>query len=177
MPFIDLLVLDAVVLGIVFIGLALFGIRFKDLGFRLSLKEFGLGIWLFIKLVVISVVLGAILFFFGVRDIEIVRELVMQLALPSIIYLFVVRTFIEELFFRAFLITWLERFFGRGKKLLHAFTSSLVFGIAHFGYGSKAELVGAVVLGFILALEYVNGKNVLRNYIGHFLYNLAFFIS
>jgi len=76
--------------------------------------------------------------------------------------------FLEEFFFRAFLL-----------KRMGMVPSNLVFTLLHTGYGSIAELIGVFVLGMILAYWYKKNNSLLQNYLGHLLYDffaIAFYL-
>jgi membrane protease YdiL (CAAX protease family) len=72
----------------------------------------------------------------------------------------VIVLFLEEFFFRAFLL-----------KRMGMVPSNLVFTLLHIGYGSTAELIGVFVLGMILAYWYKRNNSLLQNYLGHLLYD------
>ena len=69
--------------------------------------------------------------------------------------------FVEEFFFRTFLI---DRF--------GIFISTLFFALMHSSYGSWFELIGAFVLGLILAYWWRRDREFYVLVIGHFIYNL-----
>ncbi len=77
-----------------------------------------------------------------------------------LIYLLVVRVFLEEWFFRGFLVSKMGVLF-----------SAALFGIAHYGYGSIVEVTGAFILGIVLAYYFKRLKNLYPLYAAHFLYN------
>ncbi len=77
-------------------------------------------------------------------------------------YLLSVRVVAEEVFFRGFLV----RKWGIG-------ASSVAFALAHAFYGSLAEVLGAFVLGVLLAKAYTSYRNLLPNIFAHLAYNLA----
>ncbi len=99
-----------------------------------------------------------------INDLEKVNDFINQemnqFALGFIIILLVV-LFIEELFFRAFLI-----------KKIGIFASTIIFTIFHIGYGSIAQIIGVFFLGLILAYWFKKNKSIVQNYIGHVLYDL-----
>jgi uncharacterized protein len=68
--------------------------------------------------------------------------------------------FLEEWFFRGFLVS-----------KTNVYISSFLFAIAHFGYGSYVEVVGAFILGLVLAFYYKKINNLWPLYISHLLYN------
>jgi len=67
----------------------------------------------------------------------------------------------EEFFFRAFLTSYLGIWF-----------SSLIFALLHFSYGSALEIVGAFILGLILAIIWEKKRNFYIIAIAHFLQNI-----
>ena len=76
-------------------------------------------------------------------------------------YFLIVRVFTEEFFFRSFLV-----------PRIGVVGSSVAFAISHVGYGSIAEILGAFVLGGILAIAYRDSGKITPNYIAHMLYNV-----
>lgn len=88
--------------------------------------------------------------------------------LPQYVILFAIiaAPFSEEIFFRAFLT---ERF--------GIIVSSILFAVSHVAYGSIVELVGAFVLGLMLALIFKRTKSVTPGIIAHLLYNLLALVS
>lgn len=114
---------------------------------------------LFIGFILLSLILTSL----GLNDLEKVSEVIamnMENALLFIL-LMVVLVFIEEFFFRSFLV-----------NRIGMFPSSLIFGIAHAGYLSIAQIIGAFALGLILAYWFKQNKSIIQNYLGHLFYNL-----
>jgi membrane protease YdiL (CAAX protease family) len=95
-----------------------------------------------------------------VSDLHLVSAVFTKLPWYTILYLFVFRTFLEEWFFRSFLVS-----------RVGVFISSFIFALAHIGYGSIIELIGAFTLGFLLSKIYSINKNIFCTYIPHFIYN------
>ena len=71
----------------------------------------------------------------------------LPLLLVSLASIYVVSSFGEEVIYRGFLITRLEELFGGGRGATWAavVASSMIFGLAHFGWG----VVGVVQTGFM----------------------------
>lgn len=92
--------------------------------------------------------------------ISILNSLKDSFILFSLYLLFTV--FVEEFFFRAFLTDifgiWISTFF---------------FALLHFGYGSVFEMIGAFLLGLILAYTWKKTKNFYIVFIGHLIYNVV----
>ena len=74
----------------------------------------------------------------------------------------VIVLFIEELFFRAFLV-----------NRVGLIISTLIFTVAHIGYGSIAELIGVFILGLIIAYWFKKNNSIIQVYLAHLLYDLV----
>lgn len=68
--------------------------------------------------------------------------------------------FIEELFFRSFLI-----------KKIGVFASTILFTIVHLGYESISQVIGVFFLGLILAYWFKKNNSIIQNYLGHLFYD------
>jgi len=76
------------------------------------------------------------------------------------VYYLVVRVFAEEVFFRGFLV-----------KKIGIFGSSVIFGLAHFAYGSVIEVIGAFAAGLFLAYYFKKNDNLIPVILGHMAFN------
>ncbi len=107
--------------------------------------------------------------FFGenevvINDLEKVSEIIMRELTSNpenFLLVLVIVLFIEEFFFRAFLTT-----------KIGIIPSTILFTIAHFGYGSIAEIIGAFFLGLILAYWFKRNNSIIQNYFGHLIYDI-----
>lgn len=115
---------------------------------------------LFFLLFVLSYTISALSIFFNISDLNLVGEEILKLPILVLIYMFVIRVFLEEWFFRAFLI-----------PKIGPILSSLIFAIAHVGYGSIIQLLGSFFLGVLLSWYYLKTDSIWPNYFAHFLYN------
>ena len=117
---------------------------------------------LFAALVVAAMALSTAFNFFGLNDLGLVSESV-ELAssiIPLFFILAILRVISEEVFFRGFLV-----------EKIGIVASSGVFALFHIGYGSIAEIIGAFVLGLILAKAFQLNKNLYPNILAHAAYN------
>ena len=73
----------------------------------------------------------------------------------------IVMLFIEEFFFRAFLV-----------PRIGMILPTILFTIAHLGYGSWMEILGVFLLGLVLAYWFKKKKSLFQNYFGHLLYDI-----
>lgn len=146
-------------------------ISFKELlhlqGLRkISFKKLINSIFLILFLLFFfAYLLNFVSYIFNISDLELVSNNIITYSILEILYLFVIRVFVEEWFFRSFLVPRLGVFF-----------SSLLFALAHFGYGSIIEVFGAFALGFLLSKIYSLNKNILPNFISHMIYNFIVYL-
>lgn len=116
---------------------------------------------LFTATIALSLILGAA----GFNDTASVAEALGKIIAVSpllIAYLFTIRVFAEEVFFRVFL-----------SERLGTVSSAVVFALAHIFYGSVAEVIAAFLLGLVLALVYGKVKNIIPIFFAHMAYNLV----
>jgi len=140
----------------------------EELGFRKenwkeTLKKTAI---LFVLLLYTAFIVGSILAITGANDTHLVGEKVQELLLSplAVAYILVVRVSAEEIFFRGFLT-----------PKIGVLWSSVLFAVAHYSYGSIAEIIGAFLLGILLAAYFQRSKSLLPNILAHILYNLAVF--
>ncbi len=134
---------------------------------KINYKSFYKGILLFVILFVVSIIINLIvyLFFPQYNDLGKVSDTILSyIQLGKIFYFFVtlvVGVFLEEFFFRSFLVPRLGVIF-----------STLAFALLHYGYGSWVEIGGAFVLGLVLAYYYKKNNDLFINFYGHIIYNI-----
>jgi membrane protease YdiL (CAAX protease family) len=116
---------------------------------------------LLLLLLIFSYLLNFIAFIFNISDVSLVSESILKIPFLLIMYLFIVRVFLEEWFFRSFLL-----------RKTNIFIATLIFALAHISYGSVIEFLGAFALGFTLCVFYRKTKNIYPNFIAHSLYNI-----
>ncbi len=115
---------------------------------------------LFFLMFIISFAISYVSSLFGVQDLSVVGEKITSLSAIYIIYLFVIRVFLEEWFFRGFLV-----------KRVGVIISSALFACGHILYGSVTEIIGAFVLGVVLARFYQKTGNIWVTFSAHLIYN------
>ncbi len=128
-------------------------------------KEFAGSIKLFLLLFSAFIILSIILQAAGINDLHKVDDIVGQNIAqdtPYFMFSIIIVVLIEEFFFRAFL-----------QKAAGIIPSTILFALAHYTYGSIAEIIGVFALGLILAYWYKKHNSLMQNYMGHFLYNAA----
>jgi len=127
-----------------------------------SLKLLGALLLTFI-LIMVAVGVAENVFGVGLNDLAKVDNTVgHELAFNAVYFLLTlpVAVFAEEFLFRVFLV-----------PRVGVAISTIIFGVLHFGYGSWLEILGALVLGLVLAYWFKKHKSFLQNFMGHIMYN------
>jgi hypothetical protein len=128
---------------------------------------------LFIVLIAMTVAFT----FFGINDQQKVVDIANDLPLPILALAIFFAPFSEEFFFRAMLISRIERIHGHFQIPHAAFSavlfSSLIFGMFHFAYDSVVEIVGAFLIGLVLALIYKRSGSIIPAIAVHMIYNFG----
>lgn len=149
----------------------------KELGFRKeSIPEtIKKALLLLGTLLLAAFLLGIALTALGLNDTALVAKQAGEIiAVPWIMtYILLVRVPCEEIFFRGFL----QKEIGRLGPKIGIIGSSILFALAHYGYGSIGEIIGAFALGALLAASYHRSKNLTINILAHIAYNFIIFLS
>jgi len=111
----------------------------------------------FAALLVFDVVATAL----GIDDEEKIVEKVSSLPWYILLFAILLAPISEELFFRAFLVPRIGILF-----------SSVAFGLVHVAYGSMMEILGATLIGIILALIFKLSRSITPCLLIHIIYNL-----
>jgi membrane protease YdiL (CAAX protease family) len=144
----------------------------------------------FFVLMVISILLNIILYYFKINDTYRVLQTVKDLPFYLVIFAIFFAPISEEMFFRVFLIEKIEALLSlvlsRGcaqnqqcrslYTLVAIIISSTIFALSHFVYGSVAQIVGVFFIALFLGWLYKYSKSVIPIIIAHFLFNLTSFI-
>ncbi|MEM4359396.1 MAG: type II CAAX endopeptidase family protein [Candidatus Bilamarchaeaceae archaeon] len=80
----------------------------------------------------------------------------------------------EELFFRAALLQRLSPVFGSAGAIT---LSAIAFGLSHVFYGSVTEIIGATVIGMVLAFIFIRTNSVVPPITVHFGFNLSTIVA
>lgn len=135
----------------------------ENLGLNYDLKKTIKYVFLgFFGIIFYLLIIGIITSFFGISDQYKTIEKIESFTLLVIFFAIFIGPVSEELFFRGFLT-----------KRFGIWISSIVFGLAHFAYGSYIQVIGTFGIGLILAYIYKDTKSILPCILIHFLYNLS----
>ena len=129
---------------------------------EISKKAVFQALFLVLALLLFSSALSFGLELAGLNDLEKVDDAISGISSRPffLAYVLLVAVPAEEIFFRGFLV-----------KRTGAVMSSVLFGLAHIGFGSLAEVLGAFVLGLVLAKAFERNQNLFPNIFAHMLYN------
>ena len=114
----------------------------------------------FFAIILLLIALTGIFRSLNINDYERVPLLVKQFPFYLLVFAILFAPISEELFFRGVL----TKHFG-------VFASSALFGLAHFTYGSTAQVVATFVIGLLLAYIYKKTKSILPSILIHITYN------
>jgi len=108
----------------------------------------------------VLLIVGVLSLYFGFNDQEKVSEKINTLPIFVLAFAVFGAPITEELFFRGFLA-------GRFGVVI----SSLLFGFMHLAYGSTVEVIGAFLIGIVLALTFRLSKSITPCILAHMGYN------
>ncbi len=115
----------------------------------------------FSAIIMALLILSVVAFAAGFNDEQKVSEKVLDLPLIILAFAVVVAPVTEELFFRAFL-----------SPRIGIILSAILFGLAHFTYGSVVEIVGVLFVGLLLGSLFRMSRSVVPCIMVHMTYNL-----
>ncbi|MFV8359288.1 CPBP family intramembrane glutamic endopeptidase [Flavobacterium sp. LS1P3] len=81
----------------------------------------------------------------------------------------------EELIFRGYLIPRLEILLKNTPVAI--LTSSILFGLIHYSYGTLIQIIGPIFIGFLFAVHYKKYKNIKILIMCHFLWDLLVLLN
>lgn len=99
----------------------------------------------------------------------IAKELARTLSLPSIIFIAVIQSSGEEIFFRGFLMEKLS--IGQNKHL-GILLSSILFGFAHMSYGIVYQVILPILAGIVFGWIVYKSQNLTSSIVSHISFNL-----
>ncbi len=162
------LLLDALLIGLPFAYCAFYKknpwkeFRLERIPFKQLLNQ---GAMAFAAIFITSFVIIAVASALHTNDLQPVGKTILFLLAQSPIalaYLLSIRVIAEELFFRSFLV-----------PRVGILASTIAFAAAHVLYGSALQVIGAFVLGLILAYYFRKNNSVYPNIVAHALYNMS----
>jgi len=128
---------------------------------------------LLLSIIIISTILAKIESFFGLNDNskrlgEIIS--IFQNNKPLLLFTILTAAILEELYFRAYLVPRLELLLK--SSFLAILISSVLFSIAHIGFGNAAQMINTGFIGIISAWYFVKYRNIKILIATHFLIDL-----
>jgi membrane protease YdiL (CAAX protease family) len=132
------------------------------------------GILAAILIYVIIFVLSFILQILGVSSTDLSNVTDLDFLSPPVLFVLVaVIPVAEEIFFRGFLLEKIESFAGQNIAIV---TTSILFGIAHMGYGKIFPVIMPMIMGLLLAYIVIKTKNLFASIFAHVTFNVTVII-
>jgi len=165
-----------IVLYTLMIVFVVFAVKAKDISdffgkiFLKKIKTFNLlsnSVKYTLFLLIAAVAIGGIAQLLGMsEDVGLVAEVIKQMQFAEVLVLVFFAGIAEEVLFRGYLT-----------PKTNMWISSFLFAIAHAGYGSMTEIIGAFALGCILAYQFKKSKNLWPVILTHILYDIIVVIA
>lgn len=132
------------------------------------------GILAAILIYAITYVLTFILLILGENPTELSNVTDLDFLSPPLLFVLVtVIPVAEEIFFRGFLLEKIESYAGQNIAIV---TTSILFGIAHMGYGKLYPAVFPMIMGLLLAYIVIKTKNLFASIFAHVSFNAVVII-
>ena len=128
---------------------------------KFEFRDIIYGIGLFILTMAVFAVLSLAITLAGLNDSANVVEKLAGIPLLILVPLVILGSISEEIFFRGFLV-----------REIGPFVSAALFGLGHIVYGSMAEIMVALAIGFIFSYFFYYTKRLYPVIITHLMYNL-----
>ncbi|MDO8553853.1 MAG: CPBP family intramembrane metalloprotease [Candidatus Micrarchaeota archaeon] len=154
-------------LGLVFISLFfLFRKDIKttssDLGIPFDIMKLAKYIVIGLAVIfIVSIIISQLMMHFGLWDQSKVRERIVDMPWYMLVLAVTIVPISEELFFRGLLV-----------NKIGIIPAGILFSIAHFTYGSWAEISVTLFIGLWFGYLYKKSKSILPTMAIHFIYNL-----
>ncbi len=97
--------------------------------------------------------------------------IILRANMPLLIFTALTAGVVEELIMRGYIQPRLEIIFKNPYAAI--IVSSLLFGLLHYKYGTIANVIGPVFIGFVFAIYYWKFRNIKVIIICHFLWDVA----
>ena len=131
------------------------------------------GITSAVSMLIIVIIISNILStFFDVNpdDLQNVKDLAKNVSLSTLLFIILIQSISEEIFFRGFLLEKIKGLSGEKTAIL---TTAILFGIAHLSYGKIYLALMPAIMGVILGFTVVKTKNLFSTVTAHILFNLT----
>ena len=132
------------------------------------------GIFAAILIYVIIFVFSFILQSLGTNPTDLSNVTNLDFLSPPILFVLVaVIPVAEEIFFRGFLLEKIESFAGQNVAIV---VTSVLFGVAHIGYGKLFPVIMPMIMGLLLAYIVIKTKNLFASIFAHVSFNVVVII-
>lgn len=180
------IVLNSVVSSVLFVGASIIwlyfvnNLRLKDIMSYLKLTAKDLdtaflwGFAVFMVILSIQIAIAMVLFILDVHiENPVAEEIAGTLSITSMVFVSIVQSTSEEIFFRGFLLEKIGEYSGYGVAIG---ATAFLFGLAHMGYGQVYPILMPIVMGILLGYVVVKTKNLFSSITAHVTFNLVTFV-
>ena len=180
------IVLNSVVSSVLFVGASIIwlyfvnNLRLKDIisYLKLTAKDldtaFLWGFAVFMVILSIQIAIAMVLFILDVHiENPVAEEIAGTLSITSMVFVSIVQSTSEEIFFRGFLLEKIGEYSGYGVAIG---ATAFLFGLAHMGYGQVYPILMPIVMGILLGYVVVKTKNLFSSITAHVTFNLVTFV-
>ena len=133
---------------------------------KITFEDISLGIALTIGILFTVFLLSPLLQAIGVNDSQKVYEKLASIPMDLLVVAMILGSIGEEIFFRGFLV----------EEMNNPVIPAILFSIAHLIYGSLAEFIVVIPIGFILSYFYFYERRLYPTILAHLCFNLFMLI-
>ena len=152
--------------------------KLREENLKLTAKDldtaFLWGFAVFMVILSIQIAIAMVLFILDVHiENPIAEEIAGTLSMTSMVFVSIVQSTSEEIFFRGFLLEKIGEYSGYGVAIG---ATAFLFGLAHMGYGQVYPILMPIVMGILLGYVVVKTKNLFSSITAHVTFNLVTFV-
>ena len=104
------------------------------------------------------------------NDISNIEDLAGVLSIPSMLFVILIQSVSEEVFFRGFLMGKIDKFTGMYPAILIV---AIIFGLAHISYGKYYPVIASIMIGIVLGFIKYKTKNLFSSIVAHLTFNFT----
>jgi len=132
------------------------------------------GLVAFVVIFLLHVFMVAIITLSGIKlENPIGKEIISKISIPSMLIMFSSQSMGEEVFFRGF---FMRKFEQKTDTWIAIVIVSILFGLAHLGYGEVYQIIMPIAMGLILGYLVVKTDNLFSSITAHVLFNVFIFM-
>jgi len=133
---------------------------------KLTLKSIGIGIILFLSILLLSIILSIFTTVTGIQLPTNVQQLLSGMPLYLLVFSFIVAPIDEEILFRGFFV-----------PRIGIIGSAILFALLHSSYASISEFIAALIFGLLAGYVFKKTRSLYASITGHILVNMLTVLS